>query len=101
MDFSTMRTKLENHEYRTFEEFEEDFFLMISNCMTYNAEDTIFYRAAVRLRQLGRTVLRISRKKMQKAGIDPETGLHTDRVPSLSEGTISAEGMEIFVNDSR
>lgn len=50
MDFSTMRLKIEAHQYQTVGDFKSDFDLIISNCMTYNAKGTIYYSAAVRLR---------------------------------------------------
>lgn len=50
MDFETMRKNIDNHKYRTMDEFETDFELIIKNCMKYNAKDTVFYRAATRLR---------------------------------------------------
>ncbi|XP_043858013.1 bromodomain and PHD finger-containing protein 3 isoform X2 [Dromiciops gliroides] len=65
MDFSTMRLKLESHLYHTLEEFEEDFNLIVTNCMKYNAKDTIFHRAAVRLRDLGGAVLRHARRQAE------------------------------------
>jgi len=49
MDFATMRRKVDLQAYRTVEDVAADFRLMISNCMTYNAKTTIFYRAAVKL----------------------------------------------------
>lgn len=50
MDFFTMRLKIEAHQYQTVGDFKSDFDLIISNCMTYNAKGTIYYSAAVRLR---------------------------------------------------
>lgn len=50
MDFSTIRKKMEGHSYQTVDQFEADFSLMVQNCMTYNAKDTVFYKAAVKLR---------------------------------------------------
>lgn len=50
MDISTMRSKLENFQYSNLDAFEKDFNLMISNCMAYNSRDTIFYRAAIKMR---------------------------------------------------
>ena len=50
MDFFTMRKKAMSHAYKTMEEFESDFNLILNNCLTYNAKDTVFYRAAIRLR---------------------------------------------------
>ena len=45
-----MRSKVEGHQYKAVDEFQSDFELMIKNCMTYNAKDTMFFRAAVKLR---------------------------------------------------
>lgn len=50
MDLSTMRLKLESFQYSDVDAFEADFNLMIHNCMAYNSKDTIFYRAAVKMR---------------------------------------------------
>ena len=49
MDFATMRRKVDLQGYRTVDDVAADFQLMINNCMTYNAKNTIFYRAAVKL----------------------------------------------------
>lgn len=50
MDLSTMRQKAQTHQYRSVDQFVQDFELMVQNCLTYNAKETIFYRAAVKLR---------------------------------------------------
>jgi len=53
-----MRRKVDLQAYRTVDDIAADFQLMISNCMTYNAKNTIFYRAAVKLmNQVGQHVL--------------------------------------------
>uniref|UniRef100_A0A7N4V3H7 Bromodomain and PHD finger containing 3 n=1 Tax=Sarcophilus harrisii TaxID=9305 RepID=A0A7N4V3H7_SARHA len=85
MDFSTMRLKLESHLYRTLEEFEEDFNLMVTNCMKYNAKDTIFHRAAVRLRDLGGAVLRHARRQAENIGYDHEVGTHLPESPKMED----------------
>ncbi|WVZ55321.1 hypothetical protein U9M48_005994 [Paspalum notatum var. saurae] len=46
MDFSTIREKLLNDSYSILEQFEDDVFLLTSNAMSYNSEDTIYYRQA-------------------------------------------------------
>ncbi|RKO90521.1 Bromodomain-containing protein, partial [Blyttiomyces helicus] len=51
MDFSTVTRKNENYEYKTVEAFEEDVLLIFSNCMKYNRADTLYYKAADRLRR--------------------------------------------------
>nr|CCI55422.1 PH01B031C15.5 [Phyllostachys edulis] len=44
MDFSTIREKLLNDSYANLEQFENDVFLLTSNAMSYNSDDTIYYR---------------------------------------------------------
>jgi len=62
MDFSTMRTKVEGEEYTSIETFEEDFLLVVTNCLTYNEEDTKFWRAARRIKKLGLAVIEDSKR---------------------------------------
>jgi len=62
MDFSTMRTKVEGEEYTSIETFEEDFLLVVTNCLTYNEEDTKFWRAARRIKKLGLAVIEDSKQ---------------------------------------
>lgn len=85
MDFSTMETKLEAHRYHTIPDLEADFNLMISNCLTYNAKDTVFHRAAVRLRDLGGAILRQAQRQAQNAGLDPDTGMHLLESPQKTD----------------
>ena len=49
-----MRSKLDSHQYKSLEEFESDLKLVWNNAMTYNQKDTIYYRAAVRIRDVGK-----------------------------------------------
>ncbi|XP_048781551.1 bromodomain and PHD finger-containing protein 3 isoform X1 [Lagopus muta] len=85
MDFSTMRRKLESHLYRTLDEFEEDFNLIVTNCMRYNAKDTIFHRAAVRLRDLGGAILRHVRRQAESIGFDTDVGIHLPESPKTED----------------
>ncbi|KAJ7332923.1 hypothetical protein JRQ81_015103 [Phrynocephalus forsythii] len=85
MDFSTMRQKLESHRYQTLDEFEEDFNLILTNCMRYNSKDTIFHRAAVRLRDLGGAILRHARRQAEKIGFDPQVGIHLPESPKTED----------------
>ncbi|XP_016106132.1 peregrin-like [Sinocyclocheilus grahami] len=82
MDFQTMWKCLESHRYHSFEAFEGDFLLIVNNCLKYNAKDTVFYRAALRLREAGATVLRQARRQAERIGFDYETGMHLPREPS-------------------
>lgn len=49
MDFSTMRSKVDAHEYTSFKEFETDFWLIVNNSQTYNADGSLYYNLAVNL----------------------------------------------------
>lgn len=50
MDLLTMELKIKNSEYTSLEEFENDFNLMVSNCLAYNSKETIFYKAGIKMR---------------------------------------------------
>ncbi|XP_026168259.1 bromodomain-containing protein 1-like isoform X1 [Mastacembelus armatus] len=83
MDFSTMRRRIDAHGYRSLEEFEADFDLIIANCMTYNAKDTFFYKAAQRMQDHGGAILRRARREAEKIGFDFPSGLHLPETPQL------------------
>nr|XP_033774109.1 bromodomain and PHD finger-containing protein 3 isoform X4 [Geotrypetes seraphini] len=85
MDFSTMRQKLESHLYQTLDDFEEDFNLIVINCMKYNTKDTIFHRAAVRLRDLGGAILRQTRRQVENIGFETELGMHLPESPKTED----------------
>ncbi|KAM9327213.1 peregrin isoform 2-T2 [Gastrophryne carolinensis] len=76
MDFKTMKANLEALRYQSFDQFEEDFNLIVNNCIKYNSKDTIFYRAAARLKEQGTAVIKQARRHADKIGIDYETGMH-------------------------
>ncbi|XP_028609490.1 bromodomain-containing protein 1 isoform X1 [Grammomys surdaster] len=81
MDFSTMRKRLEAQGYKNLHAFEEDFNLIVDNCMKYNAKDTVFYRAAVRLRDQGGVVLRQARREVDSIGLEEASGMHLPERP--------------------
>nr|XP_046234366.1 bromodomain-containing protein 1 isoform X2 [Scatophagus argus] len=83
MDFSTMRQRIDAQGYNNLEQFENDFNLIIDNCMKYNSKDTYFYRAAVRLRDQGGALLRKARRDVEKIGFDTETGMHLPEAPEI------------------
>uniref|UniRef100_A0A8C8DZP9 Bromodomain and PHD finger containing, 1 n=1 Tax=Oryzias sinensis TaxID=183150 RepID=A0A8C8DZP9_9TELE len=82
MDFQTMWNLLESHRYLTFEAFEGDFGLIVNNCLKYNAKDTVFYRAALRLREMGGAVIRAAKRQADRIGFDYESGMHLHRETS-------------------
>ncbi|XP_069018439.1 bromodomain-containing protein 1-like isoform X1 [Embiotoca jacksoni] len=83
MDFSTMRKCIDAHSYRSLEEFEADFDLMIANCLSYNAKDTFFYKAAQRMQDHGGAILRRARREAERIGLDFPSGLHLPRAPKV------------------
>ncbi|XP_038145828.1 bromodomain and PHD finger-containing protein 3 isoform X1 [Cyprinodon tularosa] len=85
MDFSTMRSKLESHSYRSVADLEADFNLMVSNCLLYNTKDTVFYKAALRLRDLGGAVLRHAQRQATNAGLGLDTGMHLPESPQKKD----------------
>ncbi|CAA0813975.1 DNA-binding bromodomain-containing protein [Striga hermonthica] len=65
MDFTTVRNKLGNGSYATFEQFERDVFLICSNAMQYNAPDTVYYKHA-------RTIQELAKRKFEKLKLKME-----------------------------
>ncbi|EIN13579.1 Bromodomain-containing protein [Punctularia strigosozonata HHB-11173 SS5] len=52
MDMSTMRKKLDNHEYPNAQKFYDDFKLMIRNCFSFNPAGTPVNQAGIDLQRL-------------------------------------------------
>ena len=48
-----MRKKVEDNVYGTLDDFERDFRLVWHNATIYNQKDTIYYRAAIRIKEAG------------------------------------------------
>ncbi|KXJ83568.1 hypothetical protein RP20_CCG004947 [Aedes albopictus] len=69
MDLGTMRQKLKSGFYTSIEDLESDFMLMVTNCLTYNNKDTMFYRAGVKMRDAGTIIFRTIRKELERAGL--------------------------------
>nr|SVE73492.1 EOG090X04G3 [Daphnia atkinsoni] len=61
MDFSTMKQKIEDNQYKTLQELTDDFVLMCNNAMTYNQPDTVYYKAAKRLLHTGLRTLTVDK----------------------------------------
>ncbi|OCT76106.1 hypothetical protein XELAEV_18031293mg [Xenopus laevis] len=53
MDFSTMKEKISQDEYKSVTEFKADFKLMCDNAMTYNRPETVYYKLAKKLLHTG------------------------------------------------
>lgn len=76
MDFSTMRNKVENHQYRSFDEFEADFDLIVENCRSYNEGDPYYTGMVNKLRNNCRPILRDGRTRMEEIGFNQVAGIH-------------------------
>ncbi|KYB26065.1 Peregrin-like Protein [Tribolium castaneum] len=69
MDLSTMRKKLDDGLYPDLTSMEKDFDLMIANCLAYNNRDTVFYRAAIKMRDQCGAIFRQARKELETCGL--------------------------------
>ncbi|XP_077357631.1 bromodomain-containing protein 1 isoform X2 [Festucalex cinctus] len=94
MDLSTMRQRVDAQKYNNFDQFEQDFDLIVDNCMKYNSKDTYFYRAAVRLRDQGGAVIRKARRDAEKIGFDAVSGMHLEEAPELKTSPFSWEDVD-------
>ncbi|XP_059487532.1 bromodomain-containing protein 1 isoform X3 [Neocloeon triangulifer] len=106
MDFSTMKQKLNDQEYHDLDDLETDFNLMLSNCMAYNSKDTVFYRAAVKMRDLGGAIIRQARRDVSEIGFDSKTGLLLPEKPStrgkgVTDEQTAAEFDQFMLDESR
>ncbi|XP_056590834.1 bromodomain and PHD finger-containing protein 3 [Triplophysa dalaica] len=89
MDFSKMHDRLEAHKYISVADLESDFNLMISNCLRYNSNDTVFHKAAMQLREVGGAILRHAQHQALSIGLDPITGTHLPDKHNTNGSTVS------------
>lgn len=50
MDLSTIKEKIDNNLYSSFDNFTKDLYLIVDNCTYYNDKDTIWYKAAIKFK---------------------------------------------------
>ncbi|XP_045771178.1 bromodomain-containing protein 1 isoform X2 [Maniola jurtina] len=74
MDLSTMGKKLDRGVYKTIDDVEADFQLMIDNCLTYNNKDTVFYKAGIKMRDQCAPIFRQARRDVIEAGMRDVAG---------------------------
>ncbi|KAJ1605455.1 bromo domain-containing protein [Cryptosporidium canis] len=67
MDFSTMRKKVSQDEYKDFDSFASDIKLIITNCYTYNKIGTMVYRMGLILEETWDKSLEGSRTRYEQA----------------------------------
>ncbi|KAG6484307.1 uncharacterized protein LOC122017078 isoform X1 [Zingiber officinale] len=73
MDLGTVRKKLARNAYRSFEQFEDDVFLICSNAMQYNAPDTVYFRQARAMQDIGRKEFQMLRTEVKSIGTDSKS----------------------------
>ncbi|KAM6597634.1 hypothetical protein CsatA_008158 [Cannabis sativa] len=66
MDFSTMRTKLQEGHYTSLEKFEHDVLLITSNAMHFNSSTTIYYKEARGVQDVAQVIFQCLRTDPQK-----------------------------------
>ena len=80
-----MEAKVKQHEYSNINEFVSDFDLMVNNAMIYNGKESYYFRAAMKMREIGGAVIRSFKRSLVQTGIDEKTGMHTGEPPCLTE----------------
>ncbi|KAI8991201.1 hypothetical protein BDF20DRAFT_843260 [Mycotypha africana] len=91
MDFSTMRKKIENGEYGdSVDGFRLDFKLIITNAKTYNAVDTIYWKSADKIYDVGLRLIDRADKQIE------EDRLHAELIAAQQE----AEAQQPFTSSS-
>ena len=62
MDFSTIRQKVLEEKYGSWDELESDMMLMFDNAMLYNGPDTIFHQLALTMKNLASKLLDLGKQ---------------------------------------
>lgn len=71
---------------------------MIQNCLSFNHDGTLYYRAALRMRTQCKPILKAAHKRIKQACIDPETGIHAEQPqPAAAEDTTPEEGLSTIL----
>ncbi|XP_050677555.1 bromodomain-containing protein homolog [Leptidea sinapis] len=87
MDLSTMGKKLDKGLYKTIDDVEADFQLMIDNCLAYNNKDTVFYKAGIKMREQCKPIFRQARRDVREAGMAELCGGVASEKEASPEGT--------------
>lgn len=89
MDLSTAQKNLQMGVYRTPMELRADLDLIWSNCCTFNADDSIYFKEAVRLRALAARYYDDLVRLLTKDGVSAALGLPNSRSNGPSAARIS------------
>ncbi|OBZ89628.1 Bromodomain and PHD finger-containing protein 3 [Choanephora cucurbitarum] len=66
MDFSTMRKKIEDGTYTEADAFRSDFNLIVANAKLYNAADTIYWKSADKIYEVGSKLIDRAEKQIEE-----------------------------------
>lgn len=88
MDLSTMRVRLDVGDYADLTTMEKDFDLMIANCLAYNNRDTVFYRAAIKMRDQCGAIFRQAAKDFEDSGL---VNVENGEVASVNEESLASD----------
>jgi len=102
MDFSTMRSKIESNAYHSFAQFEHDFNLIIENCMYYNEKDTLYYKAAAKLKESAKPILGDFKLALEQSSWNKmlTNTAFTSSTPSNSHINSAKESLSNDVNET-
>lgn len=84
MDFTTMRTKINDDKYQYYSQFQADFDLMCDNALRYNAPDTVYYEEAKRMHREGKAVFKSQSQFLKPDVLKPLKPIPHTPTPSLS-----------------
>ncbi|RZF35097.1 hypothetical protein LSTR_LSTR009689 [Laodelphax striatellus] len=99
MDFSTMKSKIDDQSYGTITEYIDDFKLMCGNAMVYNHPDTIYYKAAKRLLHGGMKIMNLEKIKQMAPTLPFMSQIPRDQLGfDLGEYKIKEDQQEMEVD---
>jgi hypothetical protein len=78
MSYADMQKKVDEHEYTSFNDFEADFNQIVENCTTYNEKPTVYYKAAIKMRDTCKVIFKNAREKLEKIRLNEKAGVHLE-----------------------
>lgn len=100
MDFSTIHKKIDHRIYETIQELRSDVKLLCDNCMTYNGQDTIYYKAGKKLwhfakeKVFTRDSLNLMRSSVSSTVLEPSLTVTPVPAPPFVQADVATVGTE-------
>lgn len=69
MDLGTMHEKVRGGLYDSIDSLENDFNLMIKNCLLYNEKDLFYFRCGQKMKEQGGMIFRQTRRDLERSGM--------------------------------